>query len=129
MIVLNVHTPTEDKIDDIKDTFYRALEHIFDKFPKYHMKMLLGDFNAKVGKEGIFKPTTWNESLHEISNDNGGTVVNFATSKNLTEVGGWTILKWILREIGWDGMDWIEVAQDRDHWRALVNTVLKFRVP
>jgi hypothetical protein len=30
-----------------------------------------------------------------------------------------------LREIGWDGMDWIELAQDRDQWRALVNTITK----
>jgi hypothetical protein len=44
---------------------------VFDKFPKYHMKMLLGDFNAKVGKVNISKPTVGNESLHEISNDNG----------------------------------------------------------
>ncbi|PNF30898.1 hypothetical protein B7P43_G05207 [Cryptotermes secundus] len=48
------------------------------------MKILLGDFNAKVGREDIFKPTIGNESLHEISNDNGVRVVNFATSKNLT---------------------------------------------
>jgi hypothetical protein len=34
-----------------------------------------------------------------------------------------------LREIGWDGVDVIDVAQDRDQWRALVNTVLKLRVP
>jgi hypothetical protein len=34
-----------------------------------------------------------------------------------------------LREIGWDGMDWIDVAQDRDHWRPLVNTVIKLLVP
>jgi hypothetical protein len=33
-----------------------------------------------------------------------------------------------LREIGWDGVDWIDLAQDRDQWRALVNTVMKFRV-
>jgi hypothetical protein len=37
-----------------------------DKFPKYHMKILLGDFNAKVDKENIFKATIGNESLHEI---------------------------------------------------------------
>jgi hypothetical protein len=47
------------------------------------MKILLGDFNAKVGRENIFKPTIGNESLHEISNDNGVRVVNFATCKNL----------------------------------------------
>jgi hypothetical protein len=34
-----------------------------------------------------------------------------------------------LREIGWYGMDWIDVAQDRDQWRALVNTVINLRVP
>jgi hypothetical protein len=34
-----------------------------------------------------------------------------------------------LREIGWDGMDWIKLAQDRDQWRALVNTVMNLRVP
>jgi hypothetical protein len=32
----------------------RELEHVFDKFPKYHMNILLGGFNAKVGKEDIF---------------------------------------------------------------------------
>jgi hypothetical protein len=34
-----------------------------------------------------------------------------------------------VREIGWDGMEWIELAQDRDQWRALVNTVMNLRVP
>jgi hypothetical protein len=37
--------------------------------------------------------------------------------------------KMVLREIGWDGMDWIDLTQDRDHWRALVNTVLNLQVP
>jgi hypothetical protein len=44
------------------------------------------------------------------------------------DVGGWTILK-LTGEIGWDGRDWIELAQDKDQWRALVNTVMNFRVP
>jgi hypothetical protein len=33
-----------------------------------------------------------------------------------------------LREIGWDGVDWIDLAQDRDRWRALVNTVMNLQV-
>jgi hypothetical protein len=45
-----------------------------------------------------------------------------------TGVGGRIILKWILRQ--WDGgMDWINLAQDRDRWRALVNTVMPLQVP
>jgi hypothetical protein len=46
------------------------------------MKILLGDFNAKVGREYIFEPTIGNESLHEISNDNRIRLVNFVTCKN-----------------------------------------------
>jgi exonuclease III len=69
ILILNVHAPTENKIDDMKDRFYKELECVFDKFPKYHMKILLGDFNADVCKEDILKPTIENESLHEISND------------------------------------------------------------
>jgi hypothetical protein len=71
---------TEDKTDDTKNRFYKELEHVFDKFPKCHMKTL-SDVNAKVGRENIFKPKIRNDSLHEISNDTG--VVNFATSKHL----------------------------------------------
>jgi exonuclease III len=62
IIVLNVHAPTEDKTEDVKGNFYEELERVFDTFPKYHMKILLGDFNAKVGREDIFKPTIGNES-------------------------------------------------------------------
>jgi hypothetical protein len=86
IIVLNVHTPAEGKTDEVKGSFYEELERIFDTFPKYHMKILLGDLNAKVCREQIFKPTIANEILHEISNDsndNGVRVLNFSTSKNL----------------------------------------------
>jgi hypothetical protein len=38
-------------------------------------------------------------------------------------------IKMDLREIGWDGMDWIDLAQDRDQWRALLNTMMNFRAP
>jgi hypothetical protein len=43
------------------------------------MKILLGDFNAKVGRENIFKPTIGKESPHQDSNDSGVRLVNFAT--------------------------------------------------
>jgi hypothetical protein len=68
--VLNVHARTEDEIDDM-DSFYEKLERVFDKFSKYHTKILLGDFNAKIIRKDIFKPTIVNESIHEFNNDNG----------------------------------------------------------
>jgi hypothetical protein len=57
---------------------------VLDQFPRYRITNLIGDFNVKVGREGILKPIIGNESLHEASNDNGVRVVNFATSKNLS---------------------------------------------
>jgi hypothetical protein len=39
--------------------------------------------------------------------------------------------RWVdnIKEIGWDGMDWIDLAEDRDQWMAFVNTVMRLRVP
>jgi hypothetical protein len=51
IVVLNIHVPTEDNIDDVKDSLYEEFKGVFDKFPKYHTKILLGDFNAKIGRK------------------------------------------------------------------------------
>jgi len=53
IIVINMHAPSEEKNVDSKDSFYEELEQVFDHYPKYHMKILLVDFNAKVGRENI----------------------------------------------------------------------------
>jgi len=81
--VLNVHASSEEESDDSKGIIYMELKQDFDHFPKYHMKILLGDFNAKMGRKNIFKPTIGDESLHQDSNDKGVRIVNFATSNNL----------------------------------------------
>jgi hypothetical protein len=44
-------------------------------------------------------------------------------------VYGRIILKWIFEEVAWDGVDWIDLAQDRDRCRAVVNTVMNLWVP
>jgi hypothetical protein len=72
-----VHAPNEEKSDDSKDKFH----DVFDRFPRYRMKILLGDLNAKLGREDIFKQTIGNESLQQDRNDNGIRILNFATSK------------------------------------------------
>jgi hypothetical protein len=43
------------------------------------------------------------------------------------DVGGCTILKWIIER--WDGRDWIDLARDKDKWRALLNTVMNLLIP
>jgi hypothetical protein len=91
-------------MDDSKDSFYDGLEQVFFcHFPKYHMKFRLGDFNAKVGREDIFKPTTGIESLHQDSNDNGVRIVNFTTSKNL--VNSMTFLRQNVHKYTWSSPD------------------------
>jgi hypothetical protein len=76
-----VHVPSEEKSNDSTDSFYDKSEKVFDNFPKYNRKILLGDFNDKLRREDIFKPTIGNESLHQESIDNGVRIVNFANQK------------------------------------------------
>jgi len=54
IIVLNVHAPTEEKSDVSEDSFYKEFEQVFEHFPNCNMKILLGDFNAKLRREDIF---------------------------------------------------------------------------
>ena len=75
---MNVHASSEEKSNYRKDSFYEELEQVLDHFHKYNMKILLGNFNAKLG-EDIFKTTTGNESLHQDSNDNDVRKMKFAT--------------------------------------------------
>ena len=59
IIVLNVYAPSEEKSDDSKDSFYKELEQVFDNFPMYHMKIILGDFNAKSREREYFQTDNW----------------------------------------------------------------------
>ena len=58
-----MHAPSEDKSNDSKDRFYKELEQVFDHFLRYYMRILLGDFNAKVGRENIFKPIYFTDRI------------------------------------------------------------------
>ena len=49
-----VHAPIEEKSDDSKGSFYNELRQVSDHFPKYCIKIILRDLNAKVGRERIF---------------------------------------------------------------------------
>jgi hypothetical protein len=78
---------TEESSDDTVDTIREELELVLDHFRKYQMNILLGDFNARLRREDIFKRTSGNGCLYENNNDVDVTVANYATSKNLVPKG------------------------------------------
>jgi hypothetical protein len=57
LTLINVHAPTEEKIDEI-DTFYDDLQRTYDKAPKHDIVLILGDLNAKIGKEKAYESVT-----------------------------------------------------------------------
>jgi len=67
--LINVHAPTNKKMEEIKEEFYNLLEQNINQISRSDIKIILGDFNADIGKESIYKPTTGNESLHNESNN------------------------------------------------------------
>jgi hypothetical protein len=58
--VLKVHATSEDS----KARIYEELEQVFNHILTYRMNILLGECNEKLGREGVFKPTIGNDSLH-----------------------------------------------------------------
>ena len=81
--LINVHAPTNKKPEEIKEDFYNLLEHSINRIANSDVKIILGDFNAKVGKENMYKPTIVNESLHNETNNSDIKMVQFAVSKGL----------------------------------------------
>jgi endonuclease/exonuclease/phosphatase family metal-dependent hydrolase len=59
------------------------LNQVYQKIPAYDARIIIGDFNAKTGKEENYTPVIGKHSLHDISNDNGIRAVDFAMSNNL----------------------------------------------
>ncbi|XP_067625202.1 craniofacial development protein 2-like [Eurosta solidaginis] len=77
------HAPTEEKDDEVKDIFYEQLERTYELCPRYDIKVVLGDFNARVGKEGVFGPTVGKFSLHNETFPNGLRLIDFADVRNM----------------------------------------------
>ncbi|KAL4152678.1 hypothetical protein QTP88_000511 [Uroleucon formosanum] len=89
IVIINCYAPTEQGNNDIKCEFYEELERIYDTQPRNCIKILMGDFNAQIGREPLYRPIIGRESLHLISNNNGMRVINFATSKDLVLSMNW----------------------------------------
>jgi hypothetical protein len=86
MTLINIYTPTEDKEAEIKEQFYEELQRTQDRIPKHDLIIILGDMNAKLGKEKVFSQTIGRHTLHNVSNENGEMVANYAISNNMVLV-------------------------------------------
>jgi exonuclease III len=82
--LVNMYFPTKDKADPEKEIFYEELQLVIDQIPKSDTILVLGDANAKLGKEDIYKEVSGKHTLHELSNRNGEMLLEFVIGNNLT---------------------------------------------
>jgi endonuclease/exonuclease/phosphatase family metal-dependent hydrolase len=80
--IISIHAPTEEKEENRKD-FYDKLDRICNNIPKYDQLIIMGDLNAKVGKEEYQKQVAGNHTLHNTSNVNGNLLGQFAIRNGL----------------------------------------------
>jgi exonuclease III len=73
--------PTNDSEEEAKDQFYEQLERAYAACPSHDVKLVMGDANAKVGRETVHQPTISKHSLHESTHENGLKLVGFATGR------------------------------------------------
>jgi hypothetical protein len=71
IILISTYAPTEDSPDAIKDEFYDQLSQECEKARKYDILILLGDFNAKIGRENFIATVAGKYTLHEVTSENG----------------------------------------------------------
>ncbi|KAI0260262.1 hypothetical protein BGY98DRAFT_122249 [Russula aff. rugulosa BPL654] len=67
----------------LKDIFYEQLDKAYGSLPSYDVKIVLGDFNAQLGKDDDMTGTVGKHSLHTETNDNGVRLASFAASRNM----------------------------------------------
>jgi endonuclease/exonuclease/phosphatase family metal-dependent hydrolase len=82
LTIISAHAATEDKGEEEKAESYSKLERICSRAPKYDLLVIMGDFNAKVGREESRHKVSGKYSLHEHSNENGSFLVQFAIRTN-----------------------------------------------
>ncbi|XP_055589674.1 uncharacterized protein LOC129741885 [Uranotaenia lowii] len=79
--IINGHSPYLGCTGEDKDKFYAQLDLEYDRCPKPDIKIVIGDFNAQVCQEKEFKLTIRRFSTHQLTNENGLRLIDFATSK------------------------------------------------
>jgi len=79
----NLWTKNDLENNKKKESFYEELDRLYESTKMSHPKVILRDFNAKIGKKEIYRPTIGKESLHILSNDNENRFITFAIPKRL----------------------------------------------
>ena len=81
--IVNGHVPTETSDDEEKEGFFDLLEGAYNTSIRSDIKIALSDFNAQVGKKAVNFPTTGKYSLHNLMNDNGSWLIQYAVLWNI----------------------------------------------
>ena len=82
--LINVYAPTEDTTDEDKEQFYEDLQSVVNKVPKSDIAILLGDLNAKPGKERVCSNVTGKHTLRDETNRYGEMLCEFWFANNMT---------------------------------------------
>jgi exonuclease III len=79
--LINEHAPRNEKMEEVKEEFHNLLEQNINQIANSDIKIILGDFNAKIGEEDIYKCTIGNECLHNETNNNEIKIIQLTISK------------------------------------------------
>ena len=102
--IICAHAPTEDKSDEDKDKFYDLLEKTYSECRSNDLKLIMGDFNAKIGHDINMSRFVGNESLHEVTSTNGLRLLDFAISTNMV-IGSTTFIHKKIHKVTWRSPD------------------------
>lgn len=83
IIIINYYAPTDDKSKNIKNAFYEELDRICDALSTEKPKIILRDFNVKIGATKEYKSITEKDSLRNVTNGDRNKLVIFETSRNV----------------------------------------------
>jgi len=81
--VISAHAPMNEKDDQEKESLYENLEDVYNRIPRYDMVIIIGDFNAKIGKQDYQQQVVGPYTIHDTSNENGNMLTRFATRNRL----------------------------------------------
>uniref|UniRef100_A0A8D9DTK6 Craniofacial development protein 2 n=1 Tax=Cacopsylla melanoneura TaxID=428564 RepID=A0A8D9DTK6_9HEMI len=81
--IVSIHAPTEEKSEEIKETFYESLDEVLSQVQKYDQILVIGDFNAQVGSMESQSDVAGKFTVHDYNNNNGDYMAEFAARNKL----------------------------------------------